>query len=215
MRHIEDNECSHISNIRLLREQSKKLFIKEALNAGKGENLPVVPDPKDFDDIDGGVKLDPAQLNRHAMMNQPKLGEDDPTASISSFLALKHWPRLGEQGRPVDEGDDLMELSPNSNLVWKGRGRANPPGSANPPESNEQQEVSQPGPFGINFLPDAGQTLRMLDEHWDSTKFFNSFNGRYICPGCSAGFPAMKEFEEHILSKSRGKREMQYVNTPG
>lgn len=200
MRHIEDNECPEISNIRLLREQSKKIFIKEALQAGEGDNMPIVPDPKDFDDIDGGVKIE--RLNREAMMNQPKLGVDDPTDSVSSLLALKHWPRVGEQAGQGGEGGDLMDMSSSSSRA-KGKKR-----TTAPPES---EEVSQRGPFGINFLPDAGQTLRMLDEHWDSTKFFNSFSGRYICPGCSAGFTGMKEFEEHILTKSRGRKNMQYA----
>lgn len=201
MRHIEDNQCPEISNIRLLREQSKKIFIKEALEGGKGDNLPIVADPKDFDDIDGGVKLDPLEkANREAMMNRPKLSQGDPTESVTSLLARRHWPRVGEQAGPGGEDDDLMEFSPNSNRVWKGK------------EAAAQQEAPQRGSFGINFLPDAGQTLRMLDEHWDSTKFFNSVSGKYVCPGCSAGFAAMKEFEEHILTKSRGKKNMQHVS---
>ena len=200
MRHIEDNECPKISNIRLLREQSKKIFIKEALERGQGDNLPIVPDPKDFDDIDGGVKLDPLEKsNREAMVNRPKVNEEDQTESVSSLLARRHWPRIGEQPGPMGEDDDLMEFSPSRDKASKGE------------EGATQQETIQRGPFGINFLPDAGQTLRMLDEHWDSTKFFNSFNGKYICPGCGAGFAAMKEFEEHVLASSRGKKNVQCV----
>ena len=98
MRHIEDNECSVISQTRLLQEKSKKLMIKEVLKAGEGNPMPVVPEHSDLDDIDGGVKVDRLEAtNREAMMHQPKPGQDDPTSSVDAMLGLKHWPKLSDK----------------------------------------------------------------------------------------------------------------------
>ena len=208
MRHIEDNECKLIPSTRLLREQSKKLMIKEALKGGQSELLPILPDPANFDDIDGGVKLYPVELDhREAMMNQPKLGEDDPTSSISTFLSLKHWPRVGTQVGPAPgEEDDLISLSPENRAAGKGQeidlSTVQSAGVAG----------SDHGLFAKDFIADAGQTLRMLNENWDATKFFNSFSGQYVCPSCNAQFAKMQAFEEHVLSKSRDRKDAEYVS---
>lgn len=199
VRHIETDECPAISKIRLLREQTRKMCIKEALSGGRGENLPVIPSPRNPDDINGGVKLGGiAKNNREAMLNRPKLGEDDPTASVDSMLALKHWPRAGQDPAPAKGSmSDLMDFDPEDNPGPKGNGKAEAS-----PGPEEQQQVVQCGPFGMNFLPDAGQTLRMIQRNWDATTFFNSFNGRYICPGCGGGFADKNTFEEHTLIES-------------
>lgn len=205
MRHIEDNDCAVISQTRLLQEQSKKLIIKEALKAGEGESMPVVPLPADLDDVDGGVRVDLLETeNRKAMMNQPRPGKDDPTASVDAMLALKHWPNLGEKGPTACEqpASDLMAFSDSGSLSKEEQG-------------SSTLEKSSPGGGGIfnGGLPDAGQTLRLLDDKWDATKFFNSYTGKYTCI-CSTTFTAMKDFEHHVLMKSKAKRNVQYVSLP-
>lgn len=206
MRHIEEHECSQITPVRLLREQSKKLLIKEILSNGPRENLPIVPDPTDFDDIDGGVKLNQVELrNREAMLNQPRFGEDDPTARVSTFLALKHWPALGARAGDPDEGADLMQFSPDKKGGFKGKEL----GVAI--AGSEDAGDANPGLFAKHLLADAGQTLRMVNENWDATKFFNSFSGQYVCPSCGDQFGQLNAFQEHVLNKSRGKISAQYV----
>ena len=198
MRHIEDNQCKEIPRIRLLREQSKKLMIKEALKGGQSDNLPILHDPMNLDDVDGGVKLNPVDLeNREAMMNQPRLGEDDPTSDVSTFLSLKHWPRVGTRVRALVGGEeDLISFSPENRAIGKGKEI----------DMSTGQSVGIAGSnhdlFARDFIADAGQTLRMLNENWDATEFFNSFSGQYICPSCNAQFTKMQTFEEHVLSES-------------
>lgn len=202
MRHIEDNECSVISQTRLLQEKTKKLMIKEALKAGEGTPMPVVPDPTDLDDIDGGVKVDRLNtINREAMMHQPKPGQDDPTASVDAMLGLKHWPKLPEKGNAAP--GELMSFS-DAGSPSKDRKQ----GSSTVSEAN-QQHPSRGGLFS-GGLPEAGETLRLLDGKWDATKFFNSFTGKYVCI-CDSSFATMKEFEHHVLMKSKAKRNIQYV----
>lgn len=199
MKHIEDNECSVISQTRLLQEQSKKFMIKEALKAGEGPPMPVIPNPTDLDDIDGGVKINFLDLGkRQAMAYQPKPGRDDPTASVDAMLALKHWPALGESRGQATFGmptSDLMAFSDAGD-------------DKEPPSTMEASPIHGKGSFGAG-IPEAGQTLRLLDDKWDATKFFNSFIGKYVCI-CGSSFPTMKEFEEHVLMKSKAKRKVQY-----
>lgn len=209
MRHIEDYECSQITPTRLLREQSKKLLIKQALSDGPREHLPIVPHPMDFDDIDGGVKLSPVELyNREAMQNQPRFGEDDPTSSVSALLALKHWPAL--EVPAGDEGsEDLMRFSPDSRSVVIGNETGIPVVDSGAAESEAVEagavEASKPGLFASDFMVDAGQTLRLINGSWDPTRWFNSYSGKYVCPSCGEHFGQMNEFEEHILNESHSK----------
>lgn len=204
MRHIEDYECSKITPTRLLREQSKKLLIKQALSDGPREHLPIVPHPMDFDDIDGGVKLNPAELrNREAMQNQPKFGEDDPTSSVSALLALKHWPAL--EVPTGDEGsEDLMRFSADSESVVIGNETGIPVVESGAVEA-AAVEASKPGLFASDSMVDAGQTLRLINGSWDPTRWFNSFSGKYVCPSCGERFSQMNEFEEHILAESHSR----------
>lgn len=192
MRHIEDNECSVISQTRLFEEQSKKLIIKNALKEGEEEPMPIVPGSTDLDDIDGGVKVKSLEAtNREAMRRQPKTTKDEPTADV--LLARKHWPKLGDDVNS-SEGD-LMTFSENSNHY---RGR----------RSSEDQQGSQS--LSNTVIPEAGQTLRLYNEGWDATRFFNSYTGRYTCT-CGASFATMKEFESHYVMKARMKRNLQFV----
>ncbi|EAW14507.1 putative C2H2 finger domain protein [Aspergillus clavatus NRRL 1] len=214
MRHIEDDECPGITRARLLQEKSKKLIIKQALKVGEGSPMPIIPGPSDNDDIDGGVKVDPNPLeydNREAMAHQPKLGEHDPTASVSAMLALKHWPQPPGRARAA-VGAVPVELMAFSELAivngtraqgWKGK---EPLRAIQ--ESAEQEENQGHRPFGVAATFDAGQTLRTLQSNWDATNFFNSYSGEYVCP-CGARFNTMKEFEEHMIMKSQGGRGMQ------
>lgn len=200
MRHIEDNECSIISQTRLLQEKSKKLMIKEALKAGEGSPMPVVPEHSDLDDIDGGVKVDRLEAtNREAMMNQPKRGQDDPTASFDAMLGLKHWPKLSDK-KNVAPGE-LMSFSD-----------AGSPSKSRKQGSSVVSEASRGGLFN-GRLPESGQTLRLLDREWDATKFFNSFTGKYVCI-CGVSFDTMKEFEHHSLMKSKAKNNIRYALLP-
>lgn len=200
MRHIEDNECSVISQTRLLQEKSKKLMIKEALKAGEGNPMPVVPEQSDLDDIDGGVKVDRLEAtNREAMMYQPKPGQDDPTASVDAMLGLKYWPKLSDKEN-VAPGELMSFSDAGSPFKDKKQG------------SSTASEAPRGGLFN-GGLPEAGQTLRLLDGKWDATKFFNSFTGKYVCI-CGVSFDTMKEFEHHSLMKSRAKNNVRYVLLP-
>ncbi|KAA8648184.1 hypothetical protein EYZ11_000552 [Aspergillus tanneri] len=212
MRHIEENECSEITRTRLLQEQSKKLMIKEALQGGEGLPMPVIPEPADVDDIDGGVKIDLLTAeNQEAMQNQPGMSDsDDLPAQFSANLALKHWPRLGKGSADRDAPMDLLSFpdlsvasSSKGNSAWKGKGKA-VVGSVKGSKSQKGGEVR---PFGAG-VPDAGQTLRILDERWDATNFFNSFSGKYVCP-CNAAFKHKIDFEKHVLLKSKNNRDVQ------
>lgn len=198
-----------------MKEQSKKLMIKEALKAGEGSPMPLIPDPAEADDVDGGVKISSLeQKNREAMMNQPfAVHAANFVAHASADLATQHWPTLtgSTSTRVTDENlpRDLMSLSEleisssrdKESSIWKGKARA---GSAVGGESLPKER-----PFGVS-LADAGQTLRVLDERWDATSFLNSFSGEYMCP-CGAGFDRRESFEEHVLMKSRSKNAVQYA----
>jgi hypothetical protein len=221
MHHIERDECPKISRIRLIQEQSKKFMIKEALNDGMGLSLPIIPnmagqDDPDPDDMNGGVKIGVSEAgkqemnNREAIANQPNPDQDDPTSSVSAMLALKHWPSLGEnapKGKSVTPSD-LMAFSEMSisgtdgkeNVVWKGKAAARLGVESTTPRR----------PFGVG-IPDAGQTLRILDNSWDATKFFNTFTGKYVCT-CKQSFAVMRDFEEHVLMKSRAVENKQQVD---
>lgn len=197
MRHIEDNECSVISQSRLLEEQTKKLIIKKALKEGEGDPMPVVPGPTDFDDIDGGVKLNALERNnREAMINQPKPGKEDRTKSVEAMLALKHWPMLGDDLNAP--GGDLMSFE---EMDSPSRRQKFSTGS-----DNKQGSLS----LSNSGLPEASQTLRFQNEAWDPTRFFNSYTGLYNCT-CGMSFATMKEFERHYVMKSRTQRDLQFV----
>jgi len=200
MKHIEDNECSVISQTRLLQEQSKKFMIKEALRGGEGPPMPVIPNPADLDDIDGGVKLGFLDLgDREAIAFQLKQGRDDPTASVDAMLALKHWPALGGS-----RGQTTFRMPMSDLMAFSDAGD-----NEGSPLTVEASPARGKGSFGAG-TPEAGQTLRLLDDKWDPTKFFNSFIGKYVCI-CGSSFISMKEFEEHVLMKSKAKRNVQYV----
>lgn len=241
MRHIEEDECPEIDRTRLIQEQSKKILIKEALKAGQGRPMPIIPEDKnDFDDIDGGVKLSPRELeNREAMMNQPKPprdDDDDDTASISTsaYLSHKHWPKLGGENSNENAPShgtapsDLMafsELSVKDTTTGKDKGKekADSTTPAKPEsisgskttESWKRQDYEaqskKKGTFGLEGLPDAGRTLRTVNENWDPTKFFNSYTGFYDCP-CGSSFTSLKEFQSHVLKKTKGRKNVQYVS---
>lgn len=197
MRHIEDNECSVISKTRLVEEQSKKLIIKKALNEGEGDPKPLVPGPTDLDDIDGGVKIKTLEANnREAMRNQPKPGKDDSTASVDALLAPKHWPKLGDDVNAPD--GDLMAFPE----IGSPSRRQKP--SPGPEDKQKSQSLLNSG------FPEADQTLRLQNEAWDATRFFNSYTGKYHCT-CETSFATMKEFERHYLMKARSKRKLQFV----
>ncbi|KAE8355233.1 hypothetical protein BDV28DRAFT_163344 [Aspergillus coremiiformis] len=221
MHHIESDECPSIRQLHLIQEQSKKIMIKEALNAGDGISLPIIPPPDgrdnpdtdtDHDELDGGVTLVIGEAssrelaNREAMDNQPKPGQDDPTASISAMLALKHWPALDAE---VPKGKDVAPSEPalSKLRISAEAGKEN--------ESCKEKELArsvpdnkgQRGPFGI-ATPELGLTLRMLERTWDPTDFFNSFIGEYICP-CKQVFATLKEFETHVLMNSRVMEDKQ------
>ncbi|KAF7596714.1 hypothetical protein BBP40_000142 [Aspergillus hancockii] len=219
MNHIERNKCPRISRIRLIQEQSKKFMIKEALNDGMGLSLPIIPnqaeqnDP-DHEDIDGGVKFNISEAqkreinNREAIANQPNPGQGDPTASVSAMLALKHWPSLGDKaqtGKSVAPSDlmgfsemSISEIDGKENVIWKGKGAVR----------SVIESTVPPRPFGVG-VPDAGETLRILDNSWDPTRFFNSLTGECECsleskqcPRCLRLFKTTTALIAHFESAS-------------
>ncbi|KAH8429479.1 putative C2H2 finger domain protein [Aspergillus melleus] len=209
MRHIEDGECPVISQFMLLKERSKKMMIKEALNAGEGSPMPLIPDPAEADDINGGVKIQSAEeRNREAMMNQPFVVRAGATGFTSAALATEHWPALNGSIKVSDEDlpYDVLNLSgldissqENKSLVWKGKARAASTLSGESVLGDRQFAIAP---------PNAGQTLRLMDQRWDAINFLNSFSGEYVCP-CGTAFKIREDFEEHVLSKSRSNRMAQ------
>lgn len=194
MRHIEDNECSVISQNRLFEEQSKKLIIKNALKESEEEPMPIVPSSTDLDDIDGGVKVKTLEaINREAMRNQPKPIRNESTAAADVLLSRKHWPKLGDDMN--SSSGDLMTFTEIDN-----------------PHRRQKSSESMQGCQSLSNtgIPDAGQTLRLYNEGWDATRFFNSYTGRYTCT-CGASFATMKQFERHYVMKARMTRNLQFV----
>ncbi|PLB51193.1 putative C2H2 finger domain protein [Aspergillus steynii IBT 23096] len=209
MRHLEADECPYISQGVILKQKSQKLMIKEALKAGEGSPMPLIPDPAEADDVDGGVKVKSlAEKNREAMTNQPFAVNASSAAHASADLATQHWPALS--GSNNDLPRDLMSLS--GLEISSSQGKDKSAWKSNAREGPALGGSSLPGdrPFGIS-LPNAGQTLRLMDEHWQATNFLNSFSGQYVCP-CGSSFSQRDEFEEHVLQKSRSKRVVQCPN---
>ncbi|KAI9037860.1 putative C2H2 finger domain protein [Aspergillus affinis] len=205
MRHIEENKCPVISQFVLLKEKSKKLMIKEALKEGEGSPMPLIPDPAEADDIDGGVKiLSIESRRREAILSQPSLVKAGDSGYASAALATRHWSTLGGSSRSSELPSDIIDLTgldissnQENQPSWRVKGRVAP----------TEASVSEIRPFGI-ATPDAGQTLRLLDARWDPTNFLNSFSGEYVCP-CGMKFSAQADFEEHVLCKSRSKNAVQ------
>ncbi|KAL4903200.1 hypothetical protein BDW74DRAFT_180067 [Aspergillus multicolor] len=143
MRHIENGECSEIPADRLLAEQQKKLFRKEALEISAPLITPSLVDADEDDD--GGVQLpmNRSEMNREAMANQPGNFMDKDYSN--NGLIDRHWPQLrpGETGLE-DAMGDLMNFSTASaqstnkenernkgNVGWNDSGREHVfPGSA-------------------------------------------------------------------------------------
>jgi hypothetical protein len=128
VRHVENGDCTAISQKRLLLEQSKKLMRKEALEIAEACMAPfVTPSIVDVDeDGDGGVALPMTigERNREAMANQP--------GGVSGSLIDDHWPGLPG----TEEMGDIMGVmalsdatkktakdSDKENEGWKGKGR--------------------------------------------------------------------------------------------
>ncbi|KAE8418389.1 hypothetical protein BDV36DRAFT_283016 [Aspergillus pseudocaelatus] len=218
MSHIEKDECPTIRYVHLLQEQSKKMMIREALGAGDGMNMPIIPpqgtlEDTEYDDADGGVMLEAGEgasqeiSNKEAMNNQPRPGHYDPTASVSAMLALKHWPTLdgkASKGKSIAPSE-LLAFSELSISTATGKDSKSRKGKE--PVRSSPDAVSSQHPFGVGTIR-PGDTLRMLDRAWDATKFFNSFTGQYVCP-CKKGFATMAEFENHVLMKSRMMEDRQ------
>ncbi|BDD55272.1 hypothetical protein MAP00_000810 [Monascus purpureus] len=231
VRHIEFDECLRIDGNRLVQEQAKKILIKQALKAGEGDPMPIIPkDVDDNDDIEGGVKLNMQDLeNQEAMQNQTKWHAHG--SSTLDTTIDKHWPKPGSKAKGTTArksiSGDLMgfaELSLNSgdndkespsSAKEKGKARfssSTSQGSAG--DEGEKKSEAQAKPklcksnsqFGLHGILDAGRMLRMLNGSWDATAFFNSFRGTYDCT-CGKSFLSMNEFQEHVLGKTGAKKD--------
>ncbi|GFN12674.1 putative C2H2 finger domain protein [Aspergillus tubingensis] len=183
--HVESGDCPNIPLSSLLQEQSKRLLFREALRTGnEGENA-----EPDGQDDNGGVHIDQDLLEMDP--------DDEATQSVVG----------GVSGLSLD--DNVPEPKSKSSmaspsLVSETREQSASAGKIARPTS------PRPGPsnsFGIDHI-DAGHTLRALDRNWDPTVYFSSFNGKFICP-CKAEFSSMRDFEEHVVTKTNQNRGIQ------
>lgn len=238
VRHIEFDECLRIDGNRLVQEQAKKILIKQALKAGEGAPMPIIPeDVDDNDDIEGGVKLNMHYLeNQEATQNQPKWhahGSSTLHATID-----KHSQKPGSKAKgttvrksisgdlmgfaelSLNSGDDDKESPSSAKEKSKARvSSSTSQGSAGDEDEEKSKAQAKPklyksnGQFGLHGILDAGRMLRMLNGSWDATAFFNSFRGTYDCT-CGKSFLSMNEFQEHVLGKTRAKKDTECVFDP-
>lgn len=183
--HVESGDCPNIPLSSLLQEQSKRLLFREALRTGnEGEGA-----EPDGQDDNGGVHI------------YQDLLEMDPDDEATQTIVG------GVSGISLD--DNVPEPKKKSSmaspsLVSESREQSASAGKIARPTS------PRPGPsnsFGIDHI-DAGHTLRALDRNWDPTVYFSSFNGKFICP-CKADFSSMRDFEEHVVTKTNQNRGIQ------
>ncbi|KAL2829193.1 hypothetical protein BDW59DRAFT_178538 [Aspergillus cavernicola] len=210
MYHIENDECAKIPKERLIFEQSKKLLTKEAWELSATNTLAATVDGDG--DGEGGVPIYRlADVNRVAMANQPKHGGD---ANSVSGLADKHWPELpGEQTGLKDTMTDLMSFTDVSgdekekeNSSWKGKGCQSSVVGTKLTYRCRSAHKSAPASTAASI--NLAEELRNIYKTWDPENFFDQFSGQYVC-ACGKGCSSLKDFEKHVLSKSKGTRRMQ------
>ncbi|KAL4889522.1 hypothetical protein BDV59DRAFT_210311 [Aspergillus ambiguus] len=215
MGHVEQRACPGITPTRILQDQSKKLLIKEALQAGEGYPTLVFPDPNaagpatSEPDNDGGVALNARQLaNREAMRNQPPRPSDADVSTITAMMAQKHWPDLGEKGAADSvSAAGLLDSQDVSDMHEKKAWREKECSIQTQPVAPSEPSLASPRTFGVG-IPEAGQTIRAFHRSWDATQWFDSFSGEYVCP-CGKGFAQREKFEEHVLQKAPMARRVQ------
>ncbi|RAL04810.1 putative C2H2 finger domain protein [Aspergillus ibericus CBS 121593] len=205
VRHVEDDECDEIPMTRLLHEQSKRLLIREALRTGEGGGL-VFPDPDGPDEVDGGVKLNASASlldmdhGNDKIMSPTSQQRNNPSSILSPSFAFKD--RKGAAGKSVTSEDPLPEirrLSINPGVSNNNNGRAPSAVGSSRQRNSNSHGVSQ---------VDAGHTIRTLDKTWEPMNFFDTFRGKFVCP-CEDEFLTSKDFEEHVIEKTNGKRSLQ------
>ncbi|KAL4871106.1 hypothetical protein BDV12DRAFT_194752 [Aspergillus spectabilis] len=220
MRHIENGECSAITQETLLFEQSKKLMQKEAIEAAENPGLKPLDDDPD-DDADGGVDLllGPTERNREAMANQPKPRMGNTNPDTTSLIDM-YWPKLpaGNTAGLEEQIGDLLSftevLTPNErnseNVGWKGKGRE-PTVVGSDLTYNSKSGTGSASTTGTAESigpPDPSLILQKIYKDWDPRNFIDKFTGEYLCP-CGKRCRSKEEFEAHVLTKSQGSRRMQ------
>lgn len=217
VRHVENGDCTAISQKRLLLEQSKKLMRKEALEIAEAcMAASMTPSIVDVDeDGDGGVALPMTigESNREAMANQP--------GGVSASLIADHWPTLpGTEETGLDDTMGVMALkdaakktakdSDRENERWKGKGRehsgASGAGSGSAGDSVSASSIGAPS--GSIGPPDMALVLRRIYKDFDAANFLDGFTGEYVCP-CGRRCSTKEGFEKHVLAKSQGSRRME------
>ncbi|KAL4883389.1 hypothetical protein BJY04DRAFT_184549 [Aspergillus karnatakaensis] len=221
MRHIEDGECKEISNEMLIREQSKKLMRKEAIKAAEDPDIPQITNEDPDEEVVGGVDLlCPAEENRLAMANQPKpgAGVENPDNPDPADI---YWPKLSKGGGASleDKVGALAITESNTpsdrnkeNTVWKVKAREpREPTVVETEVTFTGQSTSTSGSgstsgsaMSVGFT-NTGQILAGLLKDWNPTNFIDPFTGEFVCP-CSKRFTVRGAFEQHIISKSQGRR---------
>lgn len=215
VRHVENGDCTAISQKRLLLEQSKKLMRKEALEIAEACMAPfVTPSIVDVDeDGDGGVALPMTigERNREAMANQP--------GGVSGSLIDDHWPGLPG----TEEMGDIMGVmalsdatkktakdSDKENEGWKGKGREHSgvSGVGSGSAGGSAAASSVGAPSGSIGPPDMALVLRRIYKDFDAANFLDGFTGEYVCP-CGRRCSTKEGFEKHVLAKSQGSRRME------
>ncbi|OJJ66956.1 hypothetical protein ASPBRDRAFT_78888 [Aspergillus brasiliensis CBS 101740] len=188
--HVESGDCPNIPLSSLLQEQSKRLLFRETLKTGEEESAD--PDPQDDN---GGVRLEQNLLEMDFDNDEATRSMVSGVSGLSLNSKDPEWRDKASMASPSMASG--MRRQSIDSRVSVGRMSAS---GAGPPS---------PGPnsaFGINF--DAGHTLRILDQNWDPTVYFNSFSGKFICP-CKAEFSSMKDFEEHVVVKTNQNKSIQ------
>ncbi|GLA15895.1 hypothetical protein AnigIFM62618_002452 [Aspergillus niger] len=188
--HVESGDCPNIPLSSLLQEQSKRLLYRETLKTGN-ENESADPD---CPDDNGGVQIEQNLLEMDFDNDEATRSVVDGVSGLSLNTNVPEWKSKSSMASP----STTSEMRGRSASAGKMPALGARPSSPSPSPSNL---------FG-NIRFDAGHTLRMLDQNWDPTVYFSSFSGKFICP-CKAEFSSMKDFEEHVVTKTNQNRSIQ------
>ena len=222
MTHIEDNQCSEITNAMYTEERAKKAVLKEAFISVLDADKPGGAEKagSDVESDDGGVEVEPASLlddpdskrsearNAVAGSNQKILPA--VARSTVSRLSNKHWPTLGSERISQDQeeedvGEDLMNFS---ELSIRRRGDEPGPWASKQLRGSNSREGSgiettnmsrNPTSFDLDTQSDNLTTVSMASNKWDPKRFLNPVFGHYTCV-CKITFATLKEFEAHLAS---------------
>lgn len=180
------------------------MMIKEALRAGEGDTELVIPDPDDrtnSSEPSGGVSV-ANLLEDLSISGTPEKAlslEKEPVSAIKARIAMNPLSSVGtNSSNDLLDFDDQLSTDMNGSqaTVWGAK-------------STSGLIPISPRTFGVG-IPEAGQTIRAFNPGWESSRFFDSLSGRYVCT-CGHGFVKLEKFEEHLIHKAQKNQRVRYV----